>query len=190
MRNRSGDEADEVAVTHGNVEITYGELQRLKPKVWLNDEIINLYLRLVADKVRTDYNNVLVMPTHFFKLLVDSGRCFKTQKQLDGEDDDDEDDDKDDELVLDWSEAGRYTRRVRPPLWQRRLVVIPVHRPIHWVLLVIQISIEQEPSGDILVYRVRWIDSLRGPFSEDYQNKLKAFLEVCVVLVPHLVPLT
>ena len=185
VRTRPEDQVDEVAVTHNHVEITYGDLQRLRPKVWLNDEVINLYLQLVAEKVRSDYNTVLVLPSHFFTFLVDSGRCFKKKKQPDDDKDDDtddaKDDDKDDELVFDYSEAGRFTKRARPPLCQRRLLVMPVHRVMHWTLVVIQISIEQEPSGEVLVYRVTWLDSYHGPFLEDYQNKLKTFLEVRVL---------
>ena len=50
----------------------------LKPGMWLNDEVINLYLELLADA----YPNILFLKTNFYTKLVDGRRNKYTYKHV------------------------------------------------------------------------------------------------------------
>ena len=79
---------------------------------WLNDEIINFYLNLIADRSQNDNNlpKCHIMNTFFYPRLLEKG----------------------------FSGVSRWTRRI--DLFSFDYVLIPIHLRVHWCLAWIDIS--------------------------------------------------
>ena len=70
--------ADEVIIDKFRVLFKLSDLLRLKQEVWLNDEIINFYMKLCEERERSlsaSRRNIF-MNTFFYSMLVDYGKGF------------------------------------------------------------------------------------------------------------------
>ncbi|KAK8965974.1 Ubiquitin-like-specific protease ESD4 [Platanthera guangdongensis] len=113
----------EILITHepSNIEISRKDLQCLMPRGWLNDEVINLYLELLKERERSEPNKFLkchFFNTFFYKKLTSglSGYDFRTVRR--------------------WTMKNKlgYT------LIERDKVFVPIHKDMHWCLVVINIK--------------------------------------------------
>lgn len=107
-------------VTHENSNITItGEvLQCLRPKAWLNDEVINVYLELLKERETRDPKKFLkchFFNTFFYKKLI-SGRTG-----------------------YDYKSVRRWTtqKKLGYSLLECDKIFVPIHKEIHWCLAVI-----------------------------------------------------
>lgn len=130
-----GGDCLEILVVHepSNIRITRKVLQCLRPRAWLNDEVINLYLELLKERERREPEKFLkchFFNTFFFKKLI-SGR--------DG---------------YDFSAVRRWTRQEKLgyTLIECDKVFVPIHKDIHWCLVVINVKDET----------IQYLDSLGG----------------------------
>ena len=100
---------DEVLSEAFNISIKRRDVGTLRGLEWLNDEIINFYFSLIADrsKKQSDLPKVHVMSSFFYPSLVTNG----------------------------YSRVKRWTKKV--DIFSMDLVLLPVHLGIHWCLAVI-----------------------------------------------------
>ncbi|KAL0209622.1 hypothetical protein RCL1_008460 [Eukaryota sp. TZLM3-RCL] len=93
-----------------NLEITANDLSTLKPRNWLNDEIINFYFQLIMDRSKRSSKlpKIHVMSTFFYP---------KISKKYS------------------YSAVQRWTKKVN--IFQCDKVLIPIHLGNHWTLCVI-----------------------------------------------------
>ncbi|KAJ2234746.1 hypothetical protein H4R99_001142 [Coemansia sp. RSA 1722] len=87
-----------------NTPVTTHDMSTLKPGTWLNDEVINFYMQLIINRAekRGDLPRVHAFNTFFYSTLRDSG----------------------------YARVRRWTRRIK--LFEKDLVVVPVHLGVHW----------------------------------------------------------
>lgn len=109
-----------ILVTHENSNITItGEvLQCLRPRAWLNDEVINVYLELLKERENREPKKFLkchFFNTFFYKKLV-SGRTG-----------------------YDYKSVRRWTtqKKLGYGLLECDKIFVPIHKEIHWCLAVI-----------------------------------------------------
>ena len=68
----------EILSDYRNVPVTRRDMGTLKPCMWLNDEVINLYFELLADA----YPTILFLKTNFYTKLMDGWRNKYTYKNV------------------------------------------------------------------------------------------------------------
>ncbi|PKI65095.1 ubiquitin-like-specific protease ESD4 [Punica granatum] len=109
-----------VLVTHQNsgIEITGEVLQCLRPRAWLNDEVINLYLELLKERERREPKKFL--KCHFFN-------TFFYKKLACGKD------------GYDYKSVRRWTtqRKLGYSLIDCDKIFVPIHQEVHWCLAII-----------------------------------------------------
>jgi sentrin-specific protease 1 len=100
---------DEVLSEAFNISIKRRDIATLKGPEWLNDEIINFYFNLIADRSKKHSNlpKVHVMSSFFYPSLVANG----------------------------YGRVKRWTKKVN--IFNMDLILLPVHLGIHWCLAVI-----------------------------------------------------
>ncbi|XP_048554728.1 ubiquitin-like-specific protease 1A [Triticum urartu] len=106
-----------------NIEITKEKLWCLRPRGWLNDEVINLYLELLKERAEREPQRFLkchFFNTFFYKKLA----CGKT--------------DYDYQSVRRWTTPNKLGYR----LADCEKIFIPVHRDVHWCLAIIDMKEE------------------------------------------------
>ncbi|PWA83545.1 Peptidase C48, SUMO/Sentrin/Ubl1 [Artemisia annua] len=111
-----------VLVNHenSNIMITGEALQCLRPRAWLNDEVINIYLELLKDRERREPKKFLkchFFNTFFYKKLV--GGMTRTG--------------------YDYESVKRWTaqKKLGYGLDDCDKIFVPIHKEIHWCLAVI-----------------------------------------------------
>ncbi|XP_037488753.1 ubiquitin-like-specific protease 1A [Triticum dicoccoides] len=114
-----------VIVLHkpSNIEITKEKLWCLRPRGWLNDEVINLYLELLKERAEREPNRFLkchFFNTFFYKKLA----CGKTGYDY--------------QSVRRWTTPNKLGYR----LAECEKIFIPVHRDVHWCLAIIDMKEE------------------------------------------------
>ncbi|RKP14754.1 hypothetical protein BJ684DRAFT_8060, partial [Piptocephalis cylindrospora] len=117
-----------VVVDKFNIEIAREDLQTLAPRQWLNDEIVNFYLQLVAERAKTQSEALFIASpsassatsTPTFPKV----HCFNTffRKKL-----------------IDKGYAGvkKWTKKV--DIFAQELILIPCHLGMHWTLAAIHV---------------------------------------------------
>ncbi|XP_071692815.1 ubiquitin-like-specific protease ESD4 [Rutidosis leptorrhynchoides] len=124
-----------VLVTHENSNITItGEMLRcLRPKAWLNDEVINVYLELLKEREKKEPQKFL--KCHFFN-------TFFYKKLISGK------------AGYDYKSVRRWTtqKKLGYSLLECDKIFVPVHKEIHWCLAVINKKEE----------KFQYLDSLGG----------------------------
>ncbi|KAI3920344.1 hypothetical protein MKX01_000683 [Papaver californicum] len=109
-----------ILVTHqkSNIEITGQILQCLKPGVWLNDEVINVYFGLLKEREQREPKKFL--KCHFFNTFF----YTKLISARDG---------------YDFKSVRRWTtqRKIGYRLLECDKIFVPIHRQMHWCLAVI-----------------------------------------------------
>lgn len=111
FKSISGRDAGTILNTKFSLSITKADIQTLNwnPLTWLNDEVINFYMELLAERSKLDDSlpKVHGMNTFFLKRLLDAG----------------------------YSGVRRWTRKV--DIFAYDVLVIPVHKGIHWCMSII-----------------------------------------------------
>ncbi|CAD5210504.1 unnamed protein product [Bursaphelenchus okinawaensis] len=100
------EDPDEVFSSKFNIDVTRKDLMTLAPGTWLNDEIVNFYFSLIAERSKTSkiYPKVYCFNTFFFPTLCRRG--------YDG--------------------IKRWTKNVN--IFENDLVIFPIHLGCHWCL--------------------------------------------------------
>ncbi|CAG7837161.1 unnamed protein product [Allacma fusca] len=96
-----------ITTTANNIEITKSDIKSLAPMQWLNDNVINSYLDLVAlrSKSQNQWPSVYVFTTFFYPKYLNEGYS---------------------------NILKRWTRKV--DLFSYDLLIFPIHLGIHWCL--------------------------------------------------------
>ncbi|KAL4565085.1 hypothetical protein LXL04_029168 [Taraxacum kok-saghyz] len=118
---------------NSNITITGEVLQCLRPKAWLNDEVINLYLELLKERETRDPQKYL--KCHFFN-------SFFYKKLISGR------------TGYDYKSVRRWTtqKKLGYGLLECDKIFVPIHKEIHWCLAVINKKEE----------KFQYLDSLGG----------------------------
>ncbi|KAK4374466.1 hypothetical protein RND71_005143 [Anisodus tanguticus] len=124
-----------VLVNHknSNIDITGEMLQCLRPRQWLNDEVINVYLELLKEREKREPQKFLkchFFNTFFYKKLISGGGGYNYQS------------------VRRWTSQ----RKLGYCLLECDKIFVPIHKEIHWCLAVINKTDE----------KFQYLDSLRG----------------------------
>ncbi|XP_009612677.1 ubiquitin-like-specific protease ESD4 isoform X1 [Nicotiana tabacum] len=124
-----------VLVTHqnSNIDITGEILQCLRPREWLNDEVINVYLELLKEREKREPQKFLkchFFNTFFYKKLISGRGGYNYQS------------------VRRWTSQ----RKLGYCLLECDKIFVPIHKEIHWCLAVINKKDE----------KFQYLDSLRG----------------------------
>ncbi|KAL6657171.1 hypothetical protein ACP70R_004951 [Stipagrostis hirtigluma subsp. patula] len=122
LLNDSG-HSDKIIVIHepSNIEITKEKLQCLRPRGWLNDEVINLYIELLKERAEREPKRFL--KCHFFN-------TFFYKKLTCGV------------AGYDYQSVRRWTtfKKLGYGLIECEKIFVPIHRDIHWCLAVINMK--------------------------------------------------
>ncbi|XP_020861283.1 sentrin-specific protease 2 isoform X2 [Phascolarctos cinereus] len=112
---------DEVLSSAFKLRITRGDIQTLRNCHWLNDEIINFYMNLLVERNKKQGLPMLhAFSTFFFPKLSTGG----------------------------YQAVKRWTKGV--DLFEQELLLVPIHRRVHWSLVVI----------DVRKKTIRYLDSM------------------------------
>ncbi|KAK9077821.1 hypothetical protein SSX86_006159 [Deinandra increscens subsp. villosa] len=126
---------NKVLVTHenSNITITGQVMQCLRPRAWLNDEVINVYLELLKERENKEPKKFL--KCHFFN-------TFFYKKLISGKG------------GYDYKSVRRWTtqKKLGYSLLECDKIFVPIHKEIHWCLAVINKKEE----------KFQYLDSLRG----------------------------
>ncbi|KAJ2785734.1 hypothetical protein GGI15_001826 [Coemansia interrupta] len=111
-----------------NTPVASRDMNTLLPGTWLNDEVINFYMQLIISRSDkvSGLPSVHAFNTFFYSTLRDSG----------------------------YARVRRWTRRVK--LFEKDLVVVPVHLGVHWCCATI----------DFRSKRITYYDALLGDNDE------------------------
>ncbi|KAM0922052.1 hypothetical protein ACQ4PT_006420 [Festuca glaucescens] len=113
----------QILVLHepSNIEITKEKLGCLRPRGWLNDEVINLYLELLKERAKREPTRFL--KCHFFN-------TFFYKKLAGGK------------TGYDYESVRRWTtlNKLGYELLDCDKIFIPIHRDLHWCLAVINMK--------------------------------------------------
>ncbi|XP_045152364.1 sentrin-specific protease 2 isoform X2 [Echinops telfairi] len=101
---------DEVLSSAFKLRITRADIQTLKNYHWLNDEVINFYMNLLVERNKKQgYPALHAFSTFFYPKLRSGG----------------------------YQAVKRWTKGVN--LFEQELVLVPIHRKVHWSLVVIDL---------------------------------------------------
>ncbi|XP_027632498.1 sentrin-specific protease 2 isoform X3 [Tupaia chinensis] len=101
---------DEILSSAFKLRITRGDIQTLKNYHWLNDEVINFYMNLLVERNKKQgYPALHVFSTFFYPKLKSGG----------------------------YQAVRRWTKGVN--LFEQELILVPIHRKVHWSLVVIDL---------------------------------------------------
>ncbi|XP_051031929.1 LOW QUALITY PROTEIN: sentrin-specific protease 2-like [Phodopus roborovskii] len=101
---------EEILSSAFKLQITRGDIQTLENGQWLNDEIINFYMNLLVERNENQgYPTLHVFSTFFYPKLKHGG----------------------------YSSVKRWTRGMN--LFEKEIVLVPIHRKVHWSLIVIDL---------------------------------------------------
>ncbi|XP_074045661.1 sentrin-specific protease 2 isoform X4 [Macrotis lagotis] len=112
---------DEILSSAFKLRITRGDIQTLKNCHWLNDEIINFYMNLLVERNKKQGLPVLHAFSTFFYPKLSAGG---------------------------YQAVKRWTKGL--DLFEQELVLVPIHRRVHWSLVVI----------DVRKKTIRYLDSM------------------------------
>ncbi|KAI3756190.1 hypothetical protein L1987_56006 [Smallanthus sonchifolius] len=126
---------NKVLVTHENsyISITGEVMQCLRPRAWLNDEVINVYLELLKERETREPKKFL--KCHFFN-------TFFYKKLISGK------------TGYDYKSVRRWTtqKKLGYGLLECDKIFVPIHKEVHWCLAVINKKEE----------KIQYLDSLGG----------------------------
>ena len=98
---------DEILSSAFKLRITRGDIQTLRNYHWLNDEVINFYMNLLVERnKRQGYPALYAFSTFFYPKLKSGG----------------------------YQAVKRWTKGVS--LFEQELILVPIHRKVHWSLVV------------------------------------------------------
>lgn len=115
---------DEVIVAIEDHKLKRKDLKCLRPTKWLTCDIINAYVGLLERRAKTIVKpKCFFLPTHFYLVLTSPAYNFNA--------------------------ALAYLKGIE--LWSYELIIIPIYRPKHWVLVVVDLTLRQLHLLDPLV---------------------------------------
>ncbi|KAH0992938.1 hypothetical protein GBA52_004421 [Prunus armeniaca] len=139
-----------VLVTHenSNIEITGEMLQCLRPRAWLNDEVINVYFELLKEREKREPQKFL--KCHFFN-------TFFYKKLIGGKSN------------YDYKSVRRWTtqKKLGYSLIDCDKIFVPIHKEIHWCLAVINKAEE----------KLQYLDSLKGRDTQVMNRLAKYYVD-------------
>ncbi|XP_050372334.1 ubiquitin-like-specific protease ESD4 [Argentina anserina] len=139
-----------VLVSHenSNIQITGELLQCLRPRAWLNDEVINVYLELLKEREKRDPKKYL--KCHFFN-------TFFYKKLIGGR------------SGYDYKAVKRWTtqRKLGYSLIDCDKIFVPIHKEIHWCLAVINKADQ----------KFQYLDSLGGRDAKVMQHLARYYVD-------------
>ncbi|KAM9582807.1 sentrin-specific protease 2 isoform 5-T6 [Trichechus inunguis] len=101
---------DEILSSAFKLRITRGDIQTLRNYHWLNDEVINFYMNLLVERNKKQgYPALHAFSTFFYPKLRSGG----------------------------YQAVKRWTKGVN--LFEQELILVPIHRKVHWSLVVIDL---------------------------------------------------
>nr|AKZ42306.1 sentrin-specific protease 2 [Castor fiber] len=101
---------DEILSSAFKLRITRGDIQTLRNYHWLNDEVINFYMNLLVERNKKQgYPALHAFSTFFYPKLKSGG----------------------------YQAVKRWTKGVN--LFEQELVLVPIHRKVHWSLVVMDL---------------------------------------------------
>ena len=104
---------DEVLASAFNIDIRRKDIHTLRGLNWLNDEIINFYMSLIAERSKQADLKIHTFTTFFYpKLLKDGYQSLK-----------------------------RWTRKI--DVFSYDLILIPIHLGLHWTLAIIDFTCKE-----------------------------------------------
>ena len=111
--------SDEIIIDKFRVSFKHRDLLRLSPGVWLNDEVINFYMKLCEERERelskiAERRPNLFLNTFFYSKLIDYGRGFK------------------------YSNVRKWLKGINIFTYSR--VFIPINISQHWSLICVSVS--------------------------------------------------
>lgn len=133
---------------NSNITITGEVLQCLRPREWLNDEVINVYLELLKERERREPKKFLkchFFNTFFYKKLISGSNGY------------------------DYKSVRRWTaqRKLGYALIDCEKIFVPIHQEIHWCLAVINKKDK----------RFQYLDSLGGTDSHALKALARYYVE-------------
>ncbi|KAL3812889.1 hypothetical protein ACJIZ3_014157 [Penstemon smallii] len=139
-----------VLVNHenSNIDITGENLQCLKPRAWLNDEVINVYLELLKEREKREPQKFLkchFFNTFFYKKLISGRGGYNYQS------------------VRRWTTQ----RKLGYSLLECDKIFVPIHQQIHWCLAIINKKEE----------KFQYLDSLRGVDSQVLDKLVRYYVD-------------
>ncbi|NXG50996.1 SENP2 protease, partial [Psilopogon haemacephalus] len=103
-------EPDEILSSAFKMKVTREDIGTLREHRWLNDEVINFYMRLIVERNKKEgFAAVHAFSTFFYPKLISGG----------------------------YAAVRRWTRGV--DLFQQDLIFVPIHLRVHWALVVIDV---------------------------------------------------
>ncbi|WOO79693.1 Sentrin-specific protease [Vanrija pseudolonga] len=147
IRDRFSDRS--FAATLGSAELSSSSLQRLKPDVWLNDEVINFYVELINTRAKDDGRPLHCLNTFFYEKLSVAGYAG--------------------------AKLARWTKRMKLDIFALDKLLIPInHGNSHWVCAVINFKQRRIEYYDSLAdsgRRYEVFKTLRGYLQSEHQEK-------------------
>ncbi|KAL3505729.1 hypothetical protein ACH5RR_031111 [Cinchona calisaya] len=137
-------------VTHenSNISITGEVLQCLRPRAWLNDEVINLYLELLKEREKRKpqkFLNCHFFNTFFYKKLISGRGGYSYQS------------------VRRWTSQ----KKLGYCIFDCDKIFVPIHKQVHWCLAVINKKDE----------KLEYLDSLSGVDSQVMKVLARYFVD-------------
>lgn len=133
---------DEVLANAFNISITRKDIQTLRGLNWLNDEIINFYMSLIAERSKQAEIKIHTFTTFFYpKLLKDGYQSLK-----------------------------RWTRKT--DIFSFDLILIPIHLGLHWTLSIIDFTCKEIRYYDSMNgNNNECLKALKNYLKEEYADK-------------------
>ena len=111
MQRPHTDAAVEIVEKFG-IPMTVGKIQCLKPTVWLNDEVINFYIEMMSERVKS--KGVYCFSSFFMIKLLDKDKF--TYKRV-----------------------SRWPKKAKVNVCELKKIFIPIHVPGHWAVVFIDV---------------------------------------------------
>ena len=151
---------DEIVIDKFRVSFKHSDLLRLNPGVWLNDEVINFYMKLCEERDKISSKIIegkpsLFLNSFFYSKLIDHGRGFK------------------------YSNVRKWLKDV--DLLNYNRIFIPINMSQHWSLVCVSVSTREilyldslgKDGKGIMTNISRWLQS-----EANGGNEFREFTEI------------
>jgi sentrin-specific protease 1 len=149
-----GGNAAETLAEFQNIPVTRKDMATLRPMVWLNDEVINLFMKLIDARSQAAVDATLpkcyFTQTNFYTKLAEGPSGYS------------------------YASVKRWTKKV--DVFSKDLVIVPIHcHGNHWTLAVINFKARRFEYYDSLRgSEDRVLEHLRRWLADEHQDKKKA----------------
>ena len=149
-----GGNAAETLAEFQNIPVKWKDMATLRPMTWLNDEVINLFMKLIDTRLQAAVDATLpkcyFMQTNFYTKLAEGPSGYS------------------------YASVKRWTKKV--DVFSKDLVIVPIHcHGNHWTLAVINFKARRFEYYDSLRgSEGRVLEHLRRWLADEHQDKKKA----------------